>query len=170
MFVPEDLGLYAKIKASDARDGHEAEILWNAGFNIEMALAAMHKVTEAVAEGHLARVTDFESVLNHFLQHSYLRLQERRDFFADAVENGKNEAILLQKISVSAISRFHPLCTPRPRSPSPSSVPRLSPKSSENPRPEVPLAPPNHPHLSPKTSRVEKVVTERKRSSPGKPQ
>jgi hypothetical protein len=57
----------------------------------------MHKVTEAVADGYLARVTDFASVLNHFLQHAYLHLQERRDFFADAVENGKSEAILLQK-------------------------------------------------------------------------
>jgi hypothetical protein len=51
VFEPEDLGLYAKIKTGDARDGLEAGIIWNAGFNIEMALAAVHKVTEAVAEG-----------------------------------------------------------------------------------------------------------------------
>jgi hypothetical protein len=97
VFVPEDAGLYTKIHSSDLRDGHEAEVMWNTGFNLEMALAAMHKVTESIYDGDLARVTDFSSVLDHFLQNAYLRLQERRDFFTDAAENGKAEAILLQK-------------------------------------------------------------------------
>jgi hypothetical protein len=72
-------------------------VVWSTGYNIEMALAAMHKLTEAYGDGDLAQVTEFASVLNHYLKHDYLRLQERRDFFTDAAENGRSEAILLQK-------------------------------------------------------------------------
>jgi hypothetical protein len=62
-----------------------------------MALAVMHKLTKAAGDKDLAQVTEFASHLNHYLQHPYLRLQERRGFFTDAAENGKREAILLQK-------------------------------------------------------------------------
>lgn len=96
-FIPTPDGLFGRIKTSDNRDSWEAEILWNIGHNQECALAASHKVAEALAAGDIAAATDAFAVVHHYTNASYSRVQERVDFFADALESGKSEAILLQK-------------------------------------------------------------------------
>lgn len=96
-FIPAPEGLFGRIKTSDTRDSWEAEVLWNIGHNQENALAASHKVAEALAAGDITAATDAFAVVHHFTTASYSRVQERIDFFADALESGKSEAILLQK-------------------------------------------------------------------------
>lgn len=95
--ILESERLFGRIKNADAQDGLEAGLLWNIGYNAETALSAPHKVTEALAAGHTSDATDAFSVLYHYLQASYERVQERINFFADSVESGKSEAVLLQK-------------------------------------------------------------------------
>lgn len=96
-FIPEPDGLFHRIKSSDTRDGWEAEVIWDLGYKHENALAASHKIAEALAAGNIATATEAFSVLHHFLLASYERIQERVEFFADSIESGKSEAILLQK-------------------------------------------------------------------------
>lgn len=96
-FVPEPEGLFRRIKDSDNRDGWEAEVLWNTGYNLEVSLAALHDLSKAISTSDLDAATESISVLHHFLVSGYERLQERLDFFADSLESGKSEAILLQK-------------------------------------------------------------------------
>lgn len=105
-FVPTDDGQYHRIKAADTRDGHEAEVLWNQGYNAEHSLACMHKISEALADGDLAQVTHYLSVLNHYLVSNQQRVHERIDFFTYALESGKSEAILLQKYLKDSTSPF----------------------------------------------------------------
>lgn len=96
-FIPEPEGLFNRIKSADTRDGWESEVLWNIGHNQENALAACHKVAEALAAGDASAATDAFSIVHHFTQSTYERVTERVDFFTDALDSGKSEAILLQK-------------------------------------------------------------------------
>jgi hypothetical protein len=95
-FIPEDEGLYSKVKTADARYGYEAEVLWNIGEHCEMAISDMHNLASSIQEGDISAITEHSSVLSHYLCNIYSRTLERRDF-AEAVENGKPDAILLQK-------------------------------------------------------------------------
>ena len=96
-FIPEPAGLFGRIKESDTRDCHEAEVLWNIGHDAEVATAAFHQVAEALTEKNWTALTEALSVAYHFHKSAYERVQERVDFFADSLESGKSEAILLQK-------------------------------------------------------------------------
>ena len=96
-FIPEPEKPFGRIKEADTRDVWEAEVLWNIGYNTENALAASHKVAEALSARNIQAATEAFSVLHHYLQASYERVQERVDFFSDSVEFGKSEAVLLQK-------------------------------------------------------------------------
>ena len=96
-FIPESEKLFGRIRDADPRDGWEAKVLWNFGYDTEHALAASHKVAEALSSGNRQAATEAFSVLHHYLQASYERVQERLDFFSDSVESGKSEAVLPQK-------------------------------------------------------------------------
>ena len=73
-FIPEPEKLFGRTKEADTRDGWEAEVLWNIGYNTENALAASHKVAEALSAGNTQAATEAFSVLHHYLQASYERV------------------------------------------------------------------------------------------------
>ena len=66
-FIPEPEKLFGRIKEADTRDGWEAEVLWNIVYNTENALAASHKVAEALSAGNTQAATEAFSVLHHYL-------------------------------------------------------------------------------------------------------
>ena len=96
-FIPEPAGLFGRIKNADARDGFEAEVLWNLGHDSEVATAAFHQVAQAIADKDWDAVTEAVALAYQFHKAGYERVKERVDFFADSLESGKAEAILLQK-------------------------------------------------------------------------
>lgn len=96
-FFPEPEGLFGRIKSDDTRNGWEAEVLWNIRHNCENALASSRKVAEALAVNDVAGATNALSVLYDYLNASYESLQELLEFFADTLDSGKLEAIILQK-------------------------------------------------------------------------
>lgn len=96
-FIPTPDGLLGSIKTSDNRDSWEAEVLWNIGKNQECVLATSHKVAEALVAWDVAADTDAFAVVHHYTNASFSRIKERIDFFAEALESGKSETILMQK-------------------------------------------------------------------------
>lgn len=96
-FEPEDVEVYGRIRSADQRDGREAESLWNVGYNLKVAISGVHQLADSLANGEVGSATEYLSVLSHFLEAGYSRLQERKDFFCYGAENGKSESILLDR-------------------------------------------------------------------------
>lgn len=96
-FIPEDTGVFKKIRDSDRHNGWEVETLWNIRENHENLLAAFHGLANALVSKDLTLPLEAFAVANHYALSAHERVQERIDFFSDWVESGKSEALLLQR-------------------------------------------------------------------------
>lgn len=72
-------------------------MLWNIGRNQAIALAGYHKVAQVLASDNISEAIKAFAVIHHYLQATYEWVQERVNFFANAVASRKSEVLLLQK-------------------------------------------------------------------------
>lgn len=70
-FQPNKEGIYRRIYESDARDGHEADKLWNVGYDLEISLAATHEILAAIDISSLDSLRQKLAVQVRFPQHAF---------------------------------------------------------------------------------------------------
>lgn len=71
--------------------------MWNDGHNTQKVLSISQKLAGSLTNKGLSAATEAFSLFNHYLSTTCERVNERVDFFADALQSGKTEAILLLK-------------------------------------------------------------------------